>query len=174
MAIEDLRYLQARYVRYADAGDWRALAGLFLPEAPFIPHGVDGEPQVVMTGRGEIERRVSATVGSGTALHHLFSYEIDIDSPTKARGLWAMEDWIDRSKAVPAATASTKVRGLWAAEDPDGPGRAAASADVVEITDRPFRTMHGYGHYHAAYQKVDGSWFIAELKLFRIKLDFTY
>ena len=65
VAIEGLRSLQARYVRYADAGDWRALAGLFLPDAQFTPYGMDGRPQMVMTGPAEIEQRVSGTVGSG-------------------------------------------------------------------------------------------------------------
>jgi hypothetical protein len=48
IAIEDLRYLKARYARYADSKDWDALAGLFTPEATFTPHGVDGEVQVKM------------------------------------------------------------------------------------------------------------------------------
>jgi len=34
IAIEDIRALQSRYVRYADLKDWQALAGLFLPMAP--------------------------------------------------------------------------------------------------------------------------------------------
>jgi SnoaL-like domain len=174
VAIEDVRYLQARYVRYADAKDWRALANLFLPDAQFIPHDMDGKPQVTLTGRDEIERRVSAAVGSGTALHHLFSHEIDIDSPTRARGLWAMEDRIDRSRDVQAATSSTKVRGLWAAEDWSERRHVAPEAGGRPTAHRPFRTMHGYGHYHAAYEKVDGAWFIAGLKLFRARLDFTY
>lgn len=174
VAIESLRQLQARYVRYADSGEWQALAGLFLPEAQFIPHGLNGEPQVVMTGRSEIERRVSAAVGSGMSLHHLFSYEIDIDSPTRARGLWAMEDRIDRRSAVPAARTTAKVRGLWAAEDRDEPDRPAAVADGLKNAAPPFRTMHGLGHYHVAYEKVDEAWFIAELKIFRKQLDLTY
>jgi hypothetical protein len=149
VAIEDLRRLQSRYVRHADLKEWRVLAGLFLPEGTFTPYGVDGKQQVNMCGREEIERRVSASVGAGTALHHLFSYEIDIDSPTRARGVWAMEDWIDRSMLEPQP-------------------RAPAGAM------QHFKTMHGCGHYHAVYEKLGGDWLITDLKLFRVKLDFTY
>jgi hypothetical protein len=145
IAIEDIRNLQSRYVRYADLKDWRALVGLFLPGASFTPYDVEGKPQIVMTGREQIAERVSTSVGAGTALHHLFSYEIDIDSPTRARGVWAMEDWLDRTNN-------------------DSSTGAAGS----------FKTMHGCGHYHVAYEKIDGAWFIADLKLHRVKLDFTY
>jgi hypothetical protein len=108
VAIEDIRTLQSRYVRYADLKDWQALVGLFLPDAVFTPYDVEGKPQVVMTGRDGIAKRVSSSVGSGTALHHLLSYEIEIKSPTRAHGIWAMEDWIDRSsEKVPAAQFKT-------------------------------------------------------------------
>jgi Zn-finger nucleic acid-binding protein len=145
VAIEDIRNLQSRYVRYADLKDWQALAGLFLPGASFIPYGMDGAPVATMTGRDEIANTISASVGAGSALHHLFSYEIEIDSPTKARGVWAMEDWLDRTN------------------DNSSTGAIAS-----------FKTMHGSGHYHAVYEKVDGAWFIADLKQTRTKLDFTH
>jgi hypothetical protein len=104
VAVEDIRTLQSRYVRYADLKDWLALVGLFLPDAVFTPYDVEGKPQVMMTGRDEIAKRVSNSVGSGAALHHLLSYEIEIESPTRAHGIWAMEDWIDRSgDKVPTA-----------------------------------------------------------------------
>jgi hypothetical protein len=142
IVIEDIRALQSSYVRYADLKDWQALVGLFLPDAAFTPYDAEGNPQVVMTGRDEIAKRVSASVGKGTALHHLLSYEIEVESPTRAHGIWAMEDWIDRSNDdAPAA---------------------------------PFKTMHGCGHYHTDYEKVDERWFIAGQKLHRVKLEFTY
>lgn len=149
VAIEDIRRLQSRYVRYADLKDWKALAGLFLPKGRFTPYDTRGEALVTMTGREEIEGTINASVGAGSALHHLFSYEIDVDSPTRARGVWAMEDWLDRSNVE------------------DVPNSAAGPIPS-------FKTMHGCGHYHAVYEKVDGTWFIAQLELFRIKLEFTY
>ena len=145
IAIENIRTLQSRYVRYADSKDWDALAGCFLPDASFIPHDLQGKPQVIMAGRDAIKERVSTSVGNGTALHHLLSYEIEVDSSTRARGVWAMEDWIDRSNDDSSTGASP-----------------------------PFKTMHGCGHYHATYEKVGGVWFIADLKLLRVKLEFAH
>src|SRR5262245_23963760 len=33
--------------------------------------------------------------------------------------------------------------------------------------------LHGYGHYHEFYEKVDGAWRIASTKLTRLRMDFT-
>ena len=55
----------------------------------------------------------------------------------------------------------TTASGIWAMEDmlrwPDG---------------APFGEMHGYGHYHETYRKVDGEWRIATLELRRLRVDF--
>ena len=56
-------------------------------------------------------------------------------------------------------TSPTTATGVWAMEDmlrwPDG------------------SELHGYGHYHETYVKVDGSWRIASSTLTRLRMDFT-
>jgi hypothetical protein len=49
----------------------------------------------------------------------------------------------------------TEARAIWAMED------------IVQFTDR---LMHGFGHYHETYRKVDGEWLIATLHLTRLRL----
>jgi hypothetical protein len=57
-------------------------------------------------------------------------------------------------------TSSTTATGLWAMEDklrwPEG---------------SPIKIMHGYGHYHETYTKVDGHWRIATTRLSRLRID---
>ena len=57
-------------------------------------------------------------------------------------------------------TSPTTATGTWAMEDklrwPDG---------------YPIRTLHGYGHYHETYEKVDGRWLIKTLTLSRLRVD---
>jgi hypothetical protein len=53
----------------------------------------------------------------------------------------------------------TEARGIWAMED------------IVQFTDA---LMHGYGHYHETYRKVDGKWLIASLHLTRVRISQTY
>lgn len=56
-------------------------------------------------------------------------------------------------------TSPTTATGIWAMEDmlrwPDG------------------TEMHGYGHYHETYEKVNGEWHIATSSLHRLRTDFT-
>jgi hypothetical protein len=35
----------------------------------------------------------------------------------------------------------------------------------------PMQAMHGYGHYHETYEKVDGQWRIASIQLSRLRVD---
>ena len=58
-------------------------------------------------------------------------------------------------------TSPTTATGIWAMEDmlrwPEG-------ATFM-------RELHGYGHYHETYAKVDGEWKIASMKLTRLRRD---
>jgi hypothetical protein len=54
----------------------------------------------------------------------------------------------------------TEAEGVWAMEDvlrwPEG---------------APIRSMHGFGHYHERYVKLQGRWHIAHLRLSRLRRD---
>jgi len=57
-------------------------------------------------------------------------------------------------------TSSTSATGVWAMEDhlwwPEG---------------SPISRMHGYGHYHETYEKVEGRWLITSTTLTRLCTD---
>jgi 3-phenylpropionate/cinnamic acid dioxygenase small subunit len=51
----------------------------------------------------------------------------------------------------------------------------SAMEDWVAFPDgiaAPFKSMHGYGHYHETYRFQDGAWRIAKVKLTRLQQDF--
>ena len=56
-------------------------------------------------------------------------------------------------------TSATTASGVWAMEDmlrwPNG------------------NELHGYGHYHETYEKLDGQWQITRCELTRLRMDFT-
>ena len=58
------------------------------------------------------------------------------------------------------ATGDPTATGIWAMED-----RLWWSVDGRE------RRLHGWGHYHERYRKVDGQWLIAYRRLERIRVD---
>ncbi|WP_331737702.1 nuclear transport factor 2 family protein [Streptomyces sp. NBC_00019] len=147
--IEDIRRVMARYVHHADRHRWHDLAGLFTPDATFTPHRPDGSILLRMEGRDGIEAGVGSSGGPDDILiHHLFSDEIDVESATSARGVWAMEDIVTRQEV---------------------PARQEGEPDELA-----FKGLHGYGHYHGRFVKVDGTWYIAQLEQTRLRLDFTY
>ena len=59
-------------------------------------------------------------------------------------------------------TSETTATGIWAMED---------HLWVSEGNPLPYRSLHGFGHYHETYEKVDGRWYIKTLKLTRIRVD---
>jgi len=144
---DEIRELMARYVRYADEKNWQKLAELFTPQGRFTPLNVSGEELVRMEGRQEIARTIHNSVGEATAIHHLFSYEIQVASAESAKGIFSMEDYLIRPESEIPATHQT--------------GNMPR-----------FRTMHGFGHYHADFVKVGKNWQIEQLVQTRIKLDF--
>jgi hypothetical protein len=144
VAVDAIRDLQARYVRAADEKRWSDLAALFTADARFIAQDLDGETLAEMRGRDEIEKIIGGSVGSAVTVHHLFSYEIAIESEASARGVFSMEDIVTRADDEPLPP-------------------------EVEGGPKPFRGLHGYGHYHVRYELVDGAWLIAESVQTRLK-----
>lgn len=57
---------------------------------------------------------------------------------------------------------ANSARGIWAMEDKLWP---------AETSGLPFRRMHGYGHYHERYVRLDGEWRIKEIALTRLRVD---
>ena len=59
-------------------------------------------------------------------------------------------------------TSDTTATGIWAMED------------VLEFGEgHPVSTVHGWGHYHETYVKLDGEWKIQSTRLTRLRLDVT-
>ena len=59
-----------------------------------------------------------------------------------------------------AVTSPTTATGIWAMED-----------KLRWPPDAPIRTLHGYGHYHETYEKIDGHWRIKTIRLTRLRVD---
>jgi SnoaL-like domain len=87
VALEEIRQLKARRDRYADAHDWEAYQALHVPEQ--FSHNEGFEP---WTSSKEMIENVARLMSDMTTAHHSYDPDIVFDSPTKARGIWAMTD----------------------------------------------------------------------------------
>jgi hypothetical protein len=135
-ALEELRLLKARYFRLLDSKQWDAWSELFEPE--IIAEFPDDQPDAVYRGRETFVNIVRSSLGPAVTLHHGHTPELEITSPTEAKGVWTMQDWL-----------------YW----PEG-------GNQVGVTG--VRSVLGWGHYHETYVKTSGLWRIASLKLTRI------
>ncbi len=145
---DECRRVMADYVYHADHGEWNALANLFTPDASFTAYGPKGELYLDLTGPAEIEDTITRSVGNSQAIHHLFSFTVDVHTPTSASLVVNMEDLIT-------------------------PPEGAEPDSAVQLGDVRFRSVHGYGHYRCRFEKVDGAWKIRRLVQTRLRMDFT-
>jgi hypothetical protein len=89
--IEALKQLKARYCRLLDAKDWQAWRQIFTDDfvsdtskaGGKVIHGAD---DFVAFTRGNLKKPSQATA------HQVHAPELELNSPTTARGIWALED----------------------------------------------------------------------------------
>ncbi len=129
--VEAIKQLKARYCRTMDTKDWAAMREVFADDVTMDTTGSGGG---VITGADAFMAFLREQIGDVVTVHQCHTPVIDLESPTRASGVWAMEDML-----------------RW----PDG------------------TELHGYGHYHEAYEKRDGRWYIASCTLTRLRMDFT-
>jgi hypothetical protein len=93
VALEEIRQLKARRDRYVDAHDWDGYASLHAPDhvshhAPDPKLGLEPEP---WTSVGQMMDNIRRQMPEDFfTAHHSYDPEINFETPTKARGIWAM------------------------------------------------------------------------------------
>ena len=95
--IEAIRQLKARYVRYGDTKNWEGFRELLTED--FEAH-YDALPRMSrdaptsggVKGLETFLQAFPAMLANSTTIHHLYSSEITITSPTTASGIWSMHD----------------------------------------------------------------------------------
>jgi SnoaL-like protein len=143
IAIEEIKQMKARYFRCVDTKDWQGFADVFTPDAEFHSTWVSNADGGIIRGNQEIANIIGGQMEDLLSVHHGYMPEIDVTSSTTASGVWAMEDYLKRAGG-------------------EGVRRSGGSGTW---------SMHGFGHYHEIYEKVDGEWRIASLKVTRIRLE---
>lgn len=85
MAIEDICLLKARRDRACDTKDWNLYLSLHAPD-----HVSENGDYGRWTTAAEMIVNVARSMETLTTMHHSHSPEIEFNSPTQARGIWAM------------------------------------------------------------------------------------
>jgi hypothetical protein len=93
--------LRARYFRFLDTKQWEDFRGLFTDDLDVVIEGAvlagGGARDHVSrwSGGDAFAAHVRNLVGGALTVHHGHMHEIDIVSPTEARGVCAMEDIVE-------------------------------------------------------------------------------
>ena len=85
--IEAIRQLKARRLRAIDAKEWEVYTALHCAD-----HVSDTYGGAVMASAAENTKKLADFVAGMTTVHHVHSYEIELQSDTEASGIWCMED----------------------------------------------------------------------------------
>ena len=98
--IEQIKQLKARYFRFVDQKRWDEWNTIFTDDVVAVYQGVPGANKSVglienrCTGRANLVAMASRFLSKGTSVHHGHMPEIELTSPTTARGIWAMVDYL--------------------------------------------------------------------------------
>jgi len=129
LAIEEIRQLPLRYARCISQKDWNALREVFAPDFYYLDgpnrvHGPEGFIQV-MRERGQYDRVMTVL--------HIHGHEIEILSPTTARGIAAADFtfYYPLGQSFPTT------------------GRESIA---------PGQQTYTPTYYYQTYEKVDGQW----------------
>src|SRR5579863_6212499 len=92
VALEEIRQLKARRDRYADAKDWDGYEALHAPdhESHHAPDPTLGGQPPAWKSASEMMDNIRRIMGEMLTVHHSYDPDIIFDTPTKARGIWAM------------------------------------------------------------------------------------
>src|ERR1700678_1057947 len=86
LAIEEIKQLKARYFRLVDTKQWTQWGRLFTVDV-VVDFSDDNRGQPPIRGRDELRTTVERLLGPCLSLHHGHTPEIEILSPTRARGI---------------------------------------------------------------------------------------
>ena len=88
LALEEIKLLKARRDRAVDTKDWDTYLALHAPDHESHNDGFDH-----WKSAAEMIKNVRQLLGEDRiSVHHSHTPEITFESPTKAKGIWAMED----------------------------------------------------------------------------------
>jgi hypothetical protein len=143
LAIEEIKQLKARYFRLMDTKNWDALRSVFCDDAVF-----DARASLSLDGRGETGRAAESNdwiYRGGTVI-------IDF-----IRGAVGTSRTVHHGHCHEVEIQST-----------DQASGVIAMEDQIWDESGVTMTLHGCGHYHETYRRVDGHWRIHTSRITRL------
>jgi hypothetical protein len=90
-AIEDIKALRARFARCMDTKQWVEMQDTITDDCVFDCRAEGGVDELWI-GAKDIVDNIRGSLATAVTVHHAHMPEIEIISPTSAKGIWAMYD----------------------------------------------------------------------------------
>jgi hypothetical protein len=146
LAIEAIKVLKARYFRSLDTKDWELMTKVLAPDVVCDFRGATTDP---VTGYNPAPDATGAVItGRDTSIAAM------------AAGLAGVNSVHHGHMPEIEITGPNGATGIWAMFD-----------SLRYPPGQPLREINGWGHYHETYQRIDGEWRIASIRLTRLRLD---
>ena len=95
LEIEEIKQLKARYFRLMDSKQWLPFSQVFSDDVVVDVSHDKHAPGDTIRGRADVVDFIRKAVGKAVTVHHGHMPEIELTSPTEARGVWAMFDYVE-------------------------------------------------------------------------------
>lgn len=144
LAIEDIKFLKSRYLQAVDFKDWSAMEEIFTEDAR-IDFGGEGQ-------------------------YHVGHHGVTAEDVNPAA--WIVIGGKDAAKVIAGAVG--EIIAVHQGHDPQievlSHDHAKGRWTLYDRLEYADETMHGYGHYHEEYLRVEGRWRISALILTRLRV----
>ncbi|MDB5480826.1 MAG: hypothetical protein JWO83_1879 [Caulobacteraceae bacterium] len=149
LAIEEIRQLKARYWRCMDTKDWDGLAQVFAPDAVF-------DLSQVNSVRHPLTGEWTPPYGDESAVYRGHAAVLKMIRDSVARLVTVHHGHMGEIEI----TSETTARAIWAMEDL-----------IHNVPGESRMFMHGFGHYHDTYVRLDRGWAIQTTRITRLYLE---
>lgn len=147
-AFEEIANIKAKYCYYADTKDWAGLAMLFADHAVFdIRAALAVDPD----NTDDMFSSDGYQIGKGNIIASVVA--------TSPKVIKTVHHCHNPEFTV---ISDSKISVVWPMED-----------RIFFVNGDPVNLMHGFGHYHDTYEKIQGKWLITEVRLTRLHIEFT-
>jgi hypothetical protein len=143
LAIEEIKQLKGRYFRFLDTKDWESLRSIFCDDADF-----DARASLSIDGRGEAGRAAES---------NSWVY----------RGGDVIIDFIQRAVGSSRTVHHGHCHEIELRSADEASGIIAMEDQIWDEAGRTL-SLHGCGHYHETYRRVDGRWRIHTSRITRL------
>lgn len=145
LAIEEIKQLKGRYFRFMDSKEWGNLRTIFCDDATF-----DARASLSISGQGEGGRAAESNdwiYEGGDTIIEFIRTAVGTQHSVHHGHCHEIE-----------ITSSDEARGVIAMED------------QIWNEDFSVLTLHGCGHYHETYRRVNGAWRIHTSRITRLQV----